>query len=159
MSRCKVTNQWNGQKKNLVYSACPVNSFYVLCNSTVYGTELSPKFLERRSVSGLILPAAAHNPGDFHGAALWSRHTVSWNTSQTVKAVIEIILAHCTRFQNSEECQNQAQCRSRNLPQWHLNTSTSKCLIWVFTFLHLVSCLLVGHARVGRHSHGEGLPQ
>lgn len=51
----------------------------VLCNLLVYSTELSQEFLERRSFLGIVLPAAAHNPGDFHGAGVRGRHTVPWN--------------------------------------------------------------------------------
>ena len=39
--------------------------------------------------------------------------------------------------------------------EWYL----SEGLVGIFTSFHLVSCLLVGHARVRCHPHGEGLPQ
>lgn len=32
---------------------------------------------------GVILPAVVHDPGDLHGAAVWSGHTVSCNISHT----------------------------------------------------------------------------
>ena len=54
---------------------CPPDRL-VLCNFVVYSTELSPEFLERWPVLGVVLPAAAHDPGDFHGAAVRSSHTV-----------------------------------------------------------------------------------
>lgn len=54
----------------------------VLYNFAVYGIEINPEFLKRWSVSGIILPTAVHNPGDFNGAAVRSRHTVPWSTSQ-----------------------------------------------------------------------------
>ncbi len=71
MTKQSTTTKNQTERKNrLIYKL-------VLCNFVIYDTELSTKFLERRPIPGVILPAAAHNPGDFHGAAVWSRHTVS----------------------------------------------------------------------------------
>lgn len=81
------------QKKTFSLGSCPVNKFG-LYNFIVYGAELSPEFLERRSVFGVVLPAVVHNPGDFHWAAVWSRHAVSWNTSQTFNISAETCLAY-----------------------------------------------------------------
>lgn len=89
----KIANTQKYRKKHLVYGSCPVNKFG-LYNFIVYGAELSPEFLERRSVFGVVLPAVVHNPGDFHWAAVWSRHAVSWNTSQTFNISAETCLAY-----------------------------------------------------------------
>lgn len=117
----------------------------ILCNFVVYGMEFNSEFLKRWSVSGIILPAAVHNPGDFHGAAMWSRHTVSWSTSQR-DGLITWFLIYVRLVPNGTWTQTL----------WQV---ISECLIRVVTFLHLFSCLLIAHAGVGRHSHGEGLPQ
>lgn len=45
-------------------------------NFVVYGAELGAEFLERRSVVGLVLPAAGHHPGHVRGALGGRRHSI-----------------------------------------------------------------------------------
>jgi len=84
------------------------------CDFAVYGTELSAQFLEGRPVSGVILPAAAHDPGDFRRAAVWSRHAVSCNTSQRV--------THTVRW--PEHSKSKDICVRINYPCLDLNSFT-----------------------------------
>lgn len=60
----------------------------------MYGVEICPKFLESWSVSGIVLPAVAHNPCDLHGAGVWCRHTVSWKAPQSISTGSQRLLPH-----------------------------------------------------------------
>lgn len=65
-----------------------------LRNFPVHGAEICPEFLESWSVSGVVLPAVVHNPGNLHGAGVWCRHTVSWNTPQSIRTGTQRLLPH-----------------------------------------------------------------
>ena len=121
-----------------IKETCPLHNFLV------YGAELCPKFLESWSVLGVVLPAVVHDPCNLHRAGVRCRHTVSCNAPQAIKTGSPTLLAQKAAF----------VCSWCSFPPWYLQFSHM-----VFTFLHLIPCLLVGHARVRCQTQGKSLPQ
>lgn len=121
----------------------------ILRHFLVYGAELCTKFLETRSVFGMVLPAAVHDPHNLQRAGAWCRHTVSWNATQPIKTGSQGLLAHLHAYGNKEFREQASACRSGRF---------RTCFVF-FTSLHLISRLLIAHARVRCQAQGKSLPQ